>query len=277
MRQELNTKMQSSRAFAKAPSSKRASRLTGLSEDTTVSPYRERLHKLHSLFREIEHEFEQLYNEKELLQEKLDALGAREVGATVGDRPFEVLETESISSKSLKSKLSTSSKLKASHKIRAAASKISNFKAHNVVSSVVREFNLHKDGCWSVATKQGQPIIGSASADHTAAIFSIDTGRCLLQYLGHNGSVNSIKFHPTQDLVLTSSGDGSVHIFQAAVNYKRAARKAQSSDDELSNEKDSSEEFELDRIDTLRTPLCEFNTNGHTSVVVAADWLTGRL
>lgn len=32
------------------------------------------------------------------------------------------------------------------------------------------------------------------------------------------GSINSIKFHPNKDLALTSSGDQTTHIWQAAVN-----------------------------------------------------------
>lgn len=32
------------------------------------------------------------------------------------------------------------------------------------------------------------------------------------------GSINSIKFHPNKDLALTSSGDQTIHIWQAAVN-----------------------------------------------------------
>lgn len=55
--------------------------------------------------------------------------------------------------------------------------------------------------------------------DHTACVWSIDTTRCLLQYHGHSGSVNSIRFHPNKDLVLTASGDASAHIWQAAVNW----------------------------------------------------------
>jgi len=54
--------------------------------------------------------------------------------------------------------------------------------------------------------------------DHTARIWCIETGTPLLQYTGHMGSINSIKFHPTKDLALTSSGDQSSHIWQAAVN-----------------------------------------------------------
>lgn len=125
-------------------------------------------------------------------------------------------------SKGLKSKFTSSgAKVKASHKIKAQTSRIvSSFKAQSVVSTVMREFSGHKDGVWQVAAKVGQHIIGTASADHTACIWGIESGRCLLQYTGHVGSVNSIKFHQSRDLVLTGSGDGTAHIWQAAVNWE---------------------------------------------------------
>lgn len=123
---------------------------------------------------------------------------------------------------------------------------------------------------WQVATKSGQPIIGTASADRTACIFSIDSGRCLLQYTGHEGSVNSIKFHPTRDLVLTSSGDMTAHIWQAAVNWD-ASRKGQSSEEELEEDPEEAME-EREKVDVLRTPIAEFNAaggrQGHAAVVV---------
>lgn len=116
---------------------------------------------------------------------------------------------------------SSGSKVKASHKIKAQTSRIvSSFKTQSVVSSVVREFCGHKDGVWQIAAKAGQNIIGTASADHTACIWNIESGRPLLQYTGHGGSVNSIKFHPQRDLILTGSGDGTAHIWQAAVNLE---------------------------------------------------------
>lgn len=52
-------------------------------------------------------------------------------------------------------------------------------------------------------------------ADHTARLFSIESGTCLLVYAGHQGSVNAIRFHPNQDLVLTASGDHTAHIWRA--------------------------------------------------------------
>ena len=51
--------------------------------------------------------------------------------------------------------------------------------------------------------------------DHTGRIWCAETGSCILQYVGHGGSVNSIRFHPTQDVVVTSSGDQKVHLWKA--------------------------------------------------------------
>ena len=42
------------------------------------------------------------------------------------------------------------------------------------------------------------PILGTASADHTAIIWGMHSGQALLQYTGHAGSVNSLRFHPTK-------------------------------------------------------------------------------
>lgn len=176
-------------------------------------------------------------------------------------------------------------KVKASHKLRAQTSRIvSSFKGQSVISSVVREYNGHKDGVWSVSVKTGQPIIGTASADHTAAIWAIDSGRCLLQYHGHGGSVNTIKFHASKDVVLTASGDGTAHVWQAAVKWERETAsayggrvKGHSSEEELDDEEDAMDDERGDRIDVLRTPLAEYGggAGGHSSVVIAADWLPG--
>lgn len=197
----------------------------------------------------------------------------------------DILETDAIANKSLKSKLvstPSSSKLKASHKLKAQTSRIvSSFKGQSILSSIVREYDGHKDGVWQVTAKIGQPIIGTASADHSACIWGIENGRCLLQYQGHSGSVNSIKFHNNKDLVLTGSGDSTAHIWQAAVNWDvatSAAKKGHSSEEDLDDDELLSAE-DRDRVDILRTPLCEFGSPisnvGHSSVVVMADWLSG--
>ena len=57
----------------------------------------------------------------------------------------------------------------------------------------------HRDGIWDVAVSNlGHPLVGTASADKTARVWGIDSGRCLISYQGHQGSVNSISFHPSQ-------------------------------------------------------------------------------
>lgn len=221
------------------------------------------------------------------VQEKIDQLmagGGREpiAGERFALNPHEIDIEPSSSSKVNKPKVGIStpgsSKVKASHKLRAQTSRIvSSFKGQSIVSPNVREFDGHKDGVWQVTTKPGQPIIGTASADHLACIWATDTGRCIFQYHGHSGSVNSIKFHSKKDLVLTGSGDSTAHIWQAAINWdgpSSSSRKCYSSEEELD---DGDSIDDRDRMDVLRTPLCEFGlpggATGHSSIVVAADWL----
>lgn len=137
--------------------------------------------------------------------------------------------------------------------------------------------------------------------DHSACIWSVEKGRCLLQYLGHQGSVNSIKFHPSRDLVLTASGDQTAHIWQAAVTWDHVVssvcfawctlvlilsykfvyfflkKKPSSMDeDDAGCDKDDygADDFEAELMDAspcLRTPVRELV--GHTNAVMAADWL----
>lgn len=189
---------------------------------------------------------------------------------------------ETSEGKKLKSKL-TASGTKAGYKIRAQTSRIvSSFKTQSIVSTLVRDFTgSHSDGIWQVSASSHQPLIATASADHTACIWSVDTGRCLLKYEGHGGSVNSIRFHPTKDLLLTASGDLTAHIWLGAVNWENVAAPSsrgrghsseEELDDDLLDESHATEERDSNSIETLRTPVQEFN--GHSSVVVAADWIS---
>lgn len=205
------------------------------------------------------------------MQEKIDTLAEKDVEPRFNP-------TDEFDSHKKSKNTSFGGKLKTSHKIKAQTSKIvSSFKNPSVGCAAVRDFNGHKDGVWQVAKKPGQPLIASASADHTSCIWEIDSGKCLLVYQGHSGSVNSVKFHPTKDLVLTASGDGSAHIWQAAVDWENCARKGQSSDTDAElDENDEPQPDRKDRIDSLRTPLCDFSgPSGHSHVVVAADWIYG--
>lgn len=239
--------------------------------------------RLHDLFTQIEKEFESLYTENVNLQEKIDTLNEKlERESYIGDKQsYDFTDFDNSSSKSLSKQKSLclsavtgsgSQKIKAAHKLKAQTSKIvSSFKGPTVSCSLVREYSGHKDGIWEVAVaRPGQPVIGTAAADHTACIWSIETGRCLLQYQGHLGSVNSIRFHPSRDVVLTASGDQTAHIWQAVVTWDQP--KGHSSEEEL--ELCEKEVFEVEEgTPSLRTPVCEFT--GHSGVVMAADWLPG--
>ncbi|XP_064111734.1 WD repeat-containing protein 37-like isoform X2 [Macrobrachium nipponense] len=244
--------------------------------------------RLHDLFLHIEKEFEALYTENLALQEKVENLTERlERESMIGERTIGNDENDAASTKGvLKNKLSgpSSQKVKAANKLRVQTSKIvSSFKNDSVSCRMVREYVGHRDGVWDVAVSRGgTPVIATASADQTACIWGIDGGRNLLQYTGHSGSVNSVKFHPSQDLILSASGDHSAHIWQAAITPDQL--RVHSSEDEVDG---SDREDEDDgggiggggRLSdgggaaSLRTPLRELT--GHTSVVIAADWLPG--
>lgn len=218
-----------------------------------------------------------------LVQEQLNRYTS-ESGAAASkenERPSTAIDFENSEGKKLKTKkldALTASGTKAGYKIRAQTSRIvSSFKTQSIVSSLVRDFSgCHTDGVWEVTASPTQSLVATASADHLACIWSIDTGRCLLKYEGHSGSVNSIRFHPSKDLLLTASGDTKTHIFLGAVNWENAAtssRRGHSSEEELEDDMEEPHAMEeRERIETLRTPLQEFT--GHSSVVVAADWIS---
>ena len=64
-----------------------------------------------------------------------------------------------------------------------------------------------------------QSISLTSFLDQTCRLWWVDNSACLLQYCGHDGSVNSIRFHPaSQELVLTACGDHTAHIWRAAVS-----------------------------------------------------------
>lgn len=172
--------------------------------------------------------------------------------------------------------------MKTSHKLKAQTSKIvSSFKNPTMTCSMQKEYRGHRDGVWEVSVgRSGQPIIATASADHTARVWAVESGRCLLQYIGHAGSVNSVRFHPSRDLILSSSGDCSAHVWQAAVNWDLPKRPSLedipvtgADRGNIGMSGDNCPPIEEESAPTLRTPIKELL--GHTGVVVAADWLYG--
>ncbi|CAG9857910.1 unnamed protein product [Phyllotreta striolata] len=247
------------------------SEFIGLRSDLENDSYKIRLY---NLFRQIEKEFDLLYQENQNLHEKIELLNEK-LERDVYDKP-DCVDFDTNFSKVLGKKLSTSGhKNKTAHKLKAQTSKIvSSFKAPQFTFGLLREFLGHKDGIWEVSVaRPGIPVIGTASADHTACLWSIETSKCLLQYQGHAGSVNSIRFHPAKDLVLTGSGDSSAHIWQAALNWDLPSfQKGQSSEEELESD-ELDDRIESNKASTLRTPYQELS--GHSGAVSAAEWLSG--
>ena len=43
-------------------------------------------------------------------------------------------------------------------------------------------------------SRLGLPVLATASADQTARVWGLHSGACLLQYHGHQGSVNSVRW-----------------------------------------------------------------------------------
>ncbi|XP_056638108.1 WD repeat-containing protein 37 isoform X1 [Diorhabda sublineata] len=238
-------------------------------ENDSISPsYKNRLY---NLFRQIEKEFDLLYQENQTLHEKIELLNEKLERDTY--EKTESVDLDSNISKVLSKKFSTTNpKNKTAHKLKAQTSKIvSSFKAPQFGCALLREYIGHKDGIWEVSVaRPGIPVVGTASADHTACLWSIENSKCLLQYQGHIGSVNSIRFHPAKDLVLTGSGDCSAHIWQAALNWD--IPKGHSSEEELEGD-DLDEKSEFNKVSTLRTPFQELT--GHTGAVSSAEWLAG--
>ncbi|KAK3098395.1 hypothetical protein FSP39_019120 [Pinctada imbricata] len=172
--------------------------------------------RLNELFAGIEKEFENLYAENVALQERVDTLTERLEG---GDKlTAENQDVVDGANKPKRSASQISQKIKTTYKV--STSKIvSSFRNPQPAFALVRHYKGHRDGVWEVmVSRSGQPVLGTASADHTARIWCIQNGQCLLQYQGHQGSVNSIRFHPDKELALTSSGDNTAHIWGAQVS-----------------------------------------------------------
>uniref|UniRef100_A0A0B7AJN2 WD repeat-containing protein 37 n=1 Tax=Arion vulgaris TaxID=1028688 RepID=A0A0B7AJN2_9EUPU len=236
--------------------------------------------RLYELFSQIEKEFEQLYTSNLALQDKIELLTEKlgvDVGANVDRIPL--LESQDSTDGTKNKKNQLSQKIKTTYK-QSTSKLVSSFRTPNPVYSVVRQFRGHRDGVWevSVSRSQGRQVIATASADHRSRIFCIETGGCLLQYVGHKGSVNSVRFHPSQDLVLTASGDGTAHIWRAQLSqmpHTDAMKSHSSGEEEIdSSEREDTADDVTDHSHescVVRNPHLELLQ--HSEVVTAADWV----
>ncbi|CAN9503522.1 unnamed protein product [Ophioblennius macclurei] len=241
---------------------------------------------LMDLFSQIEREFENLYIENLELRREMDTLNERLAG------DGQTLEGADLAKGALKTKASHSTsqlsqKLKTTYK--ASTSKIvSSFKAttSRAVCQLVREYVGHRDGIWDLSVTRTQPLVlGTASADHTAMLWSIETGKCLLKYTGHQGSVNSIKFHPSEQMALTASGDQTAHVWRYLVEVASASSNpnplpANELTTPCDEDVDFSDKDEADGEgegpnDCPSQRIAATTLRSHQGVVIAADWLVG--
>ncbi|CAH1241171.1 WDR37 [Branchiostoma lanceolatum] len=241
--------------------------------------------RLWDLFQQIEREVEVVYAENLALQDKVEVLTERlEAGASdkpIGEESLDGTAKANIAKNKSSSQLSQ--KLKTTYK--ASTSKIvSSFKPANTSQcQMMRRFVGHRDGVWEVNISRTKPhVLGTASADRTAKLWCMATGQCVLNYIGHSGSVNSIRFHPNDQLALTASGDHTAHVWRSAVVLPQVPPEGNRSSDEDQIEAAEKEEGEAaahtepgDSSDfaptVVRSPLTEFT--GHQDVIIAADWM----
>uniref|UniRef100_A0A8C5EXV9 WD repeat-containing protein 37 n=1 Tax=Gopherus evgoodei TaxID=1825980 RepID=A0A8C5EXV9_9SAUR len=229
------------------------------------------------LFGQIEREFENLYIENLELRREIDTLNER---LAVEGQTIDGAELTSHSTSQLSQKLKTTYK--------ASTSKIvSSFKTttSRAICQLVKEYVGHRDGIWDVSVTKTQPVVlGTASADHTALLWSIETGKCLVKYVGHVGSVNSIKFHPTEQVALTASGDQTAHIWRYMVQLPMPQPTADCNQMSGEDEVEFSDKDEPDGdgdgssdCPTIRAPLTSLKSHQGVQAVTASWDRTANL
>lgn len=246
--------------------------------------------RLQKMFSKIEKEFERLHNENVSLNEKLSDLSEKYDSLITGSEKLdkgECMASDSPDGNSSQPKNAKkpsasqlmSKKLKTTYKVSTSrivsSFKMPNNQGGNMYSRLVQRYIGHKDGIWEVscALSLPQPVLGSASADHTARIWNVESGQCLISYTGHSGSVNSIRFHPSEMLTCTGSGDGSCHIWRMQIPTTSDGRsKSPPTQESPLGSGDEAEEEEGDnqQIIKIKTPLVFLH--GHEGPVVSADW-----
>lgn len=189
--------------------------------------------RLYELFVQIEREFEMLHAENASLQERIDRLqqqksqqqlrqslsqphyyqpyGSHQVPSSTSGGSLvhtDMGEGDNVSGQVKFQQVSAAPsgghrtglyahKIKShTNKLRAQTNRLmSNFKGQALNCQPVRRYVGHKDGIWEVTvSRMGLPLLGTASADHTAMVWGMHSGSALLQYAGHQGSVNSIRY-----------------------------------------------------------------------------------
>ncbi|CAM2710594.1 unnamed protein product [Rotaria socialis] len=191
--------------------------------------------RLRQLLRQVEKEFETVLLENVALRKELERYSGLNNNNTHG---------------------TTTSKLRASNIFPMIRNRVVLRTGNQSDDLIFSSTNQHRDVIWDVqAGGLDDRYFGSASADKTSIIWSRKTGRSLIQYQGHRGSVNSCRFgYFDSDLVLTASGDHEVHIWKWSFDENK-------DDDDEDNES-------ITQI--IRSPILALRSD---DVLSCADWL----
>ncbi|CAF1244028.1 unnamed protein product [Rotaria sp. Silwood1] len=194
--------------------------------------------RLRQLLRQVEKEFETVLLENVALRKELERYGG-------------------LNNTNTNTHGTTTSKLRASNILPMIRNRVVMRTGNQSDDLIFSSTNQHRDVIWDVqAGGMDDRYFGSASADKTSIVWSRKTGRSLIQYQGHRGSVNSCRFgYFDHDLVLTASGDHEVHIWKWSIDENK------DDDDDDNNE-----------INTqiIRSPLLALRSD---DVLSCADWL----
>jgi len=188
--------------------------------------------RLATHWREIEREMELLIEENAELRRRLAVYESTAGSASPLPTPLAspAPPVTPVNNKPLKTLLSRSTEKDKTGSITARDNKRQNYhdsgplqKSDVWVSTKV--LTGHRDGVWEVsACPWSLKRLGSASADRTARVWSL-SGKAVSDviYVGHSGSVNSIRFHPRERLVCTASGDRTCHLWKVPSSRKELA------------------------------------------------------
>uniref|UniRef100_A0A915CZN6 WD repeat-containing protein 37 n=1 Tax=Ditylenchus dipsaci TaxID=166011 RepID=A0A915CZN6_9BILA len=141
----------------------------------------------------------------------------------------------------------------------------------------VQNFKGHSDGIWHVDAAclgVASMVVGSASADQTAKLWSAEDGKCLLNYTGHTGSRGSLGHIWKANLgsSLNSSTVGN-HMVSEANEYDSMFSDRIAITETKGQEECSDLDQSIGRGAHLQQPLIRLT--GHTDVVVSGEWLYG--
>jgi WD40 repeat protein len=152
----------------------------------------------------------------------------------------------------------------------------------------IDQCNTHNDGVWKVATSawEGQVgcLLASASADRSAVIYSPQHRR-ELGVATHRGAVLSVRFHPSERLLLTASGDRSCAIWCVPDAFGDGEERGDSPVGFDTNEDNGRSDGRLPAGGSFRLSLSPqgapdrrlLRNNatlwGHLQAVTCADWL----